>query len=115
MAAFCCNLRLLFAGSPARSVGISPWLTYHEMVARIFSAMDKPERFIAAPLFIFRLAVVCLRIWPRFRNWSAAMAERMNTDLVFDHADAGRDLAFSPRPFRPGKMDLPISGAGNLR
>lgn len=84
-------------------------LTYREMVARVFGAMGKPERFIAVPLPVFRLAIAFLRIWPRFRNWTAAMAERMNSDLVFDHADAMHDLGFSPRPFHPGKMDLPIS------
>ncbi|MDD5383775.1 MAG: NAD(P)-dependent oxidoreductase [Gallionella sp.] len=83
-------------------------LPYREMVGRVFSVMDKQERFLVVPLSIFRLAVMCLRIWPRFRNWSAAMAERMNNDLVFDHADAIRDLGFSPKPFRPGKTDLPI-------
>lgn len=85
-------------------------LSYREMVGRIFRIMGKPERYITIPLPVFRLAIVCSRIWPRFRNWSAAMAERMNTDLVFDHADAVRDLGFSPRAFQPGKMDLPISG-----
>jgi len=90
-------------------------LPYREMVGRVFSAMAKPERFVAVPLFIFHLSIMCLRIWPRFRNWSAAMAERMNTDLVFDHADAMRDLGFSPRPFRPGKMDLPISETSIFR
>ncbi len=90
-------------------------LTYREMVTRVFRAMDKPARFMAIPLPVFRLAILCLRIWPRFRNWSAAMAERMNTDLVFDHADAIRDLGFTPRPFLPGKTDLPISGSSNFR
>lgn len=90
-------------------------LPYREMVSRIFRIMDKPERFVAVPLFIFRWAVVCLRIWPMFRNVSAAMAERMNADLVFDHADAMRDLGFFPKPFQPGKMDLPISEAGDSR
>ena len=88
---------------------------YREMVARIFRVLGKPERFVAVPLFIFRLAIMWSRIWPGFRNWSAAMAERMNTDLVFDHADALRDLGFSPKPFQPGKTDLPISEAGNFR
>lgn len=88
-------------------------LTYREMVARVFGAMGKPERFIVVPLPVFRLAIAFLRIWPRFRNWTAAMAERMNIDLVFDHADAMHDLGFSPRPFYPGKMDLPISSIYN--
>lgn len=90
-------------------------LPYREMVGRIFDAMGKPQRFVAVPLFIFRLAIACLRVCPRFRSYSAAMAERMGADLVFDHADAARDLGFSPRPFRPGKADLPVPEAGNSR
>lgn len=90
-------------------------LTYREMVARVFRAMGRPERFVAIPLPVFRMAIACLRIWPRFRSWSAAMAERMNADLVFDHADAVRDLGFAPRPFRPGKTDLPVSGSSDFR
>lgn len=84
-------------------------LSYREMVGRVFRIMGKPERFINIPLFVFRSAIGCLKILPRFRNWSVAMAERMDTDLVFDHADAIRDLGFSPRPFQLSKMDLPIS------
>lgn len=90
-------------------------LTYREMVGKIFSVIDKPERFINIPLIVFHTAIVCLKALPRFRNWSAAMAERMNADLVFDHVDAARDLGFSPRSFQPGKMDLPISGANNYQ
>ncbi len=65
------------------------------------------------PLFVFRSALACLRVLPRFRNWSAAMAERMNTNLVFEHVDAARDLGFSPRLFRPGKTDFPASETGS--
>jgi len=36
---------------------------------------------------------------PRYRNWSSAMAERMNRDLVFDHSEATRDFGFAPRAF----------------
>jgi len=97
------------AGNHAYDLSGAERLTYREMVARVFKAMDKPERFVNIPLPVFRLAIACLKISPRFRNWSAAMAERMNTDLVFDHADAIRDLGFSPRPFQPNKTDLPIS------
>ncbi len=88
-------------------------LSYREMVGRVFRIMGKPERFVNIPLFVFRSAIACLRVLPRFRNWSAAMAERMNTDLVFDHADAMRDLGFSPRAFRLGKTDVPVFGAKN--
>ena len=82
-------------------------LTYREMVGRIFSAMGKSPRFVTFPLWTFRVAVAYLRVLPRFRHWSAAMAERMNQDLVFDHEDACRDLGFSPRPFLLTREDLP--------
>ena len=82
-------------------------LTYREMVGRIFSAMGKSPRFVTFPPWTFRMAVAYLRILPRFRHWSAAMAERMNQDLVFDHEDACRDLGFSPRPFLLTREDLP--------
>ena len=82
-------------------------LTYREMVGRIFSAMEKSPRFVTFPLLTFRIAVKYLRMLPRFRHLSAAMAERMNQDLVFDHEDACRDLGFSPRPFHLTREDLP--------
>lgn len=82
-------------------------LAYREMVCRVFSALGKRPRLCSVPLFVFRLAVMGLRRLPRFRHWSMAMAERMNRDLVFDHADAARDLGFAPRPFRLQAGDLP--------
>ena len=52
-------------------------------------------------------AVACLRVVPRYRHWSSAMAERMNQDLVFDNSDAARDLRFRPRSFKLSAQDLP--------
>jgi nucleoside-diphosphate-sugar epimerase len=74
-------------------------ISYREMVCRIFSALGKKPRFVKFPLWLFRLAVFILRIFPRFRLWSVAMAQRMNKDMVFDHVEARRDLGFMPRPF----------------
>lgn len=74
-------------------------LTYREMVTRIFAALNLTPRLLPVPLFMFRLAIAVLRHLPRYRQWSAAMAERMNRDLVFDYSDAARDLAFKPRVF----------------
>jgi len=34
------------------------------------------------------------------------MAERMNRDLVFDHAEAARDLGFKPRAFMLSAEDV---------
>ena len=74
-------------------------LTYRVMVERVFVAMERPVRVLSVPLLIFRLAVMLLRLFPRYRLWSAAMVERMNDDLVFDHNDAARDFNFKPRSF----------------
>ncbi|MFA5322219.1 MAG: NAD(P)-dependent oxidoreductase [Smithella sp.] len=82
-------------------------ISYREMVNRIFSALEKKPRFVKFPLWLFRLAVFVLRIVPRYRQWSAAMAQRMNKDMVFDHTAASRDLNFSPRKFRLTRADLP--------
>lgn len=82
-------------------------LTYRNMVSRVFSALDRRPRLLAVPLWAFRLAVAMLRRLPRYRQWSTAMAERMNRDLVFDHADAVRDLGFKPRAFVLAAEDLP--------
>lgn len=103
------------ATNHAYNISGAEQLSYREMVGRVFRAMGKSGRFVNIPLFVFRAAIACLRILPRFRNWSAAMAERMNTDLVFDHADAARDLGFSPRAFQPEKMDLPVFEASDFR
>lgn len=82
-------------------------LPYREMVCRIFAAVGKPPYLVTIPRWLFRLAVTALRLLPRYKYWTAEMAERMNRDLVFDHADAARDLGFSPRPFRMSPEDLP--------
>ena len=91
-------------GSPAaanRAYNLSgaETLAYRDMVDRIFSALGRPVRLLPVPLFAFRFAVAILRLVPRYRNWSSAMAERMNRDLVFDHFEATRDFGFEPRAF----------------
>ena len=92
----------------SRSYNISggETLTYREMVARVFAALGRRPRLLTVPLWAFRLAVTTLRCLPRYRQWSAAMAERMNSDLVFDHADAVRDLGFKPRTFSISPEDI---------
>ncbi|RJQ68724.1 MAG: NAD(P)-dependent oxidoreductase [Desulfobacteraceae bacterium] len=82
-------------------------LPYREMVGRVFTALHRRPLLVSIPLGAFRVAVSWLRLFPRYRHWSTAMAERMHRDLVFDHAEAVRDLGFSPRPFRLGPEDLP--------
>ena len=82
-------------------------LSYREMVCRVFSSVGKVPHLITIPRWLFGLAVAALRLVPRYRHWTVEMAERMNRDLAFDHADAARDLGFAPRPFQLSSEDLP--------
>ena len=82
-------------------------LTYRDMVKRVFAALGRPVRMLPVPLWAFGLAVSALRRLPKYRQWSSAMAERMNQDLVFSHSEAQRDFGFNPRPFVLAPGDLP--------
>jgi nucleoside-diphosphate-sugar epimerase len=81
-------------------------LPYREMVRRVFAALGRAPRMLSVPLWAFRLAISCLRLLPRNRGWTGAMAERMNQDLVFDHAEAARDLGYRPRAFQLSAHDV---------
>jgi nucleoside-diphosphate-sugar epimerase len=100
-------LDLPYAANRAYNLSGGETLTYREMASRVFTALDRRPRLLTVPLGLFRLAVACLRLFPRYRHWSAAMAERMNQDLVFDHTDEARDLGFRPRRFSLVAEDLP--------
>lgn len=94
------SLRSTQATNRAYNISGGETLAYRNMVARVFAALGRRPRLLTVPLWMFRLAVTVLRCFPRYRNWSAAMAERMNRNLVFDHAEAARDLGFAPRAFQ---------------
>lgn len=81
-------------------------LTYRDMVARIFRALELPVRMVSVPVSGMRCALKLLRLLPHYRELSPAMAERMNRDLVFDHGDAGIDLKFEPRAFELTRADV---------
>jgi nucleoside-diphosphate-sugar epimerase len=99
-------LKSPLAANRAYNISGGETLPYREMVRRVFAALQKRPRLLTIPLVVFRMAVACLRLFRRYRNWSAAMAERMNRDLVFDHAEAARDLGYAPRPFRLAPEDV---------
>ena len=82
-------------------------LPYREMVARIFTVSNRKPCFVSIPLWMFSVAVFLLRLVPRYRKWSGAMAQRMNRDMVFDHSEAERDFEFKPRSFHLSAEDLP--------
>jgi nucleoside-diphosphate-sugar epimerase len=81
-------------------------IPYSEMTSRVFAALNRSPRLLTIPFTVFSLVAACMRLLPRYRHWSVAMAERMNSDLVFDHSDAERDFGYSPRPFLLSLEDL---------
>ena len=95
------------ASNHAYNISGEETLPYREMVNRVFAALHRSPRMLTIPFAVFNLAVTCMRLLPRYEHWSVAMAERMNSDLVFDHSDAEKDFGFSPRPFRISQEDLP--------
>ena len=82
-------------------------LTYREMVTRIFHTLERKPRFLSIPRSLFQIALMMVRILPRYRGWSISMADRMNKNMTFDWTEAKTDLGFSPRPFQFGKNDVP--------
>ncbi|HEB27827.1 MAG TPA: NAD-dependent epimerase/dehydratase family protein [Porticoccus sp.] len=106
--AYACVSALNTTNGINRSYNISggETLAYREMVLRIFKVLGKRPCVISVPLTFFRLAVMCLRLLPRYRHWSVAMAERMNQDLAFDHTEAAQDIAYNARTFAPTKTDV---------
>ena len=58
------------------------------------------------PLAIYRATLKSVRLLPGLRSLSPEMANRMNLDLCFDHAEATRDFGFRPRPFVPDELAL---------
>lgn len=82
-------------------------LSYHAMIIRVFNAMGKQVRFFKFPLSVFKAVAFILRQLPRYKNCSAAMAKRMNQDLIFDSTDAENDFDYSPKAFRLMEEDLP--------
>jgi nucleoside-diphosphate-sugar epimerase len=99
-------LRTTGAANRAYNLSGGETLAYRDMVARVFTALGRAPRLLTVPLPAFRAALALLRCLPRYRHWSVAMAERMNQDLVFDHGDATRDLAFRPQAFAPSAQDV---------
>lgn len=82
-------------------------LAYREMVRRIFELLHLPPRIIQVPVIAFKAAFLLLNLHPRYRNWTVAMALRMNKDMVFDSTDAIAVLGHNPRKFVLTPTDLP--------
>lgn len=90
-------------------------LSYREMVSRVFVALGRRPLMPSFPLWAFSAALRMLRLIPRLRHWSPAMAARMTEDLVFNWSPAERELGVTPRRFTLTSEDLPSGRDGNGR
>lgn len=82
-------------------------LSYADMVRRIFETLGRRPRLVRIPIMVFRAAVSLARLYPRFAHLTPDMALRMQSDLVFDHADATRDFGYTPGRFDPAYLTSP--------
>jgi hypothetical protein len=71
------------------------------MVERIFQRLGKRPRFVKVPLAFFNMAMALASRIPRYKDFNAEMARRMNEDLAFDHSEAAKDFGYAPRMFVP--------------
>jgi nucleoside-diphosphate-sugar epimerase len=91
---------------PVYNISGGEVLPYREMISRVFRALGRQPRFVPVPRTAIKAGVSVIRLIPRFRGLSRGMAERMMTDMVFDHSQATKDFGFAPRPFRLAPDDL---------
>jgi nucleoside-diphosphate-sugar epimerase len=75
-------------------------LAYGEMVRRIFAALGRPPVVLKLPPALLRSVAGALRLG-RWGDYSPALFDRMNQDLVFDAGPARDALGFEPRRFVP--------------
>lgn len=99
-------LQVPAASNKAYNISGGETLSYRAMAERIFHTLGRPVVTPRVPLVVFEMAVaIANRLLPG-KNWSSAMAARMNLDMAFDHSEATRDFGFSPRPFAISVADV---------
>ncbi len=94
-------LRTQTTASRAYNLSGGEILPYHRMVERIFEAQGRKPHLIRVPLPPLRLFLHLLGLLPGYRYLGPEMANRMNRDLVYDHAQARADFDYLPRGFTP--------------
>jgi nucleoside-diphosphate-sugar epimerase len=85
-------------------------LAYREMVARVLAVLRPPPRLLVLPGALFALAARLAR-GLGVHDAGPAVLARMREDLVFDAADARRELGYAPRPFAPDRGMFGVDGA----
>lgn len=76
-------------------------LSFRDMVLRTAVVAGVRPYLFSVPVCVLRWGLKFMAVVRPAKGWGPGMADRMNRDQIFDHADAARDLDFAPRPFRP--------------
>ena len=74
-------------------------LSYRVMLERIFRKLGRSPRIIHPPFWMWRLALIVAGRMPGFADVNAAMLQRINQDLSFDHQSASQAFGYAPRQF----------------
>lgn len=83
-------------------------LSYSEMVARIFAALDKPVRLVHLPQWLFVLLARAAGVFNITAGINGEMIKRQAVDLVFDDQQTKKLLNYRPRAFAPVEADFSL-------
>jgi len=83
-------------------------LSYSDMVARIFVALEKPVRLVHLPQWLFVLLAGAAGAFKITAGINGEMIKRQAVDLVFDDRQARQLLNYKPRPFAPIETDFSL-------
>jgi uncharacterized protein YbjT (DUF2867 family) len=76
-------------------------LRYDEMVRRTLACLQPPRLLLRVPDALIRAALALAAPLGLLRDAGPGVLARLREDLVFDDADARRDLHWTPRGFAP--------------
>jgi hypothetical protein len=96
------------AANKAFNIAGGEVLSYRAMAERVFIALGQKPRFAMLPASFLQKSFQ-VAAWARIANgsnFSAAVFQRMNEDLVFDTAEGLKTLDYQPRLFKPEFPDL---------
>jgi len=93
------------APRPMYRVGGGERLGFSAMFARVRASLPHATLPLPIPYRLARAGAGIAQRLPAFRSLSVAALDRLDRDLIADHADAAQDFGFSPRVFRPEPRD----------
>lgn len=86
-------------------------LAYRDMVRRTLAVLPGRPPMHEVPSGVFNLMLAGAHLAGLALDFNEAAVVRMRSDLVYDPADAQRDLGYAPRGFHPTAAMFPEGGA----